>query len=80
MMSPSSKSTRAKSLVNYSHGPLTSQIWSAGSVELDILPTLDVNSSEVNQARSQSCVSSCSNGMRGRPAANQRMTRMRCSI
>uniref|UniRef100_A0A5K3G6L2 Uncharacterized protein n=1 Tax=Mesocestoides corti TaxID=53468 RepID=A0A5K3G6L2_MESCO len=36
MMSPSCKSTRAKSVVNYSHGPLSCQMWGAGSVELDI--------------------------------------------
>uniref|UniRef100_A0A5K3FGL9 Uncharacterized protein n=1 Tax=Mesocestoides corti TaxID=53468 RepID=A0A5K3FGL9_MESCO len=80
MMSLSCKSTRAKSLVNYSHGPLSCQMWGAGSVELDILPTLEISNSARNQARSQSCVSLRSNGMRERKAANQRRTWMRCSI
>uniref|UniRef100_A0A5K3G0F0 Uncharacterized protein n=1 Tax=Mesocestoides corti TaxID=53468 RepID=A0A5K3G0F0_MESCO len=66
MMSLSCKSTRAKSLVNYSHRPLSCQMWVAGSVELDILPTLKINNSARNQARSQSRVSLSSNGMQGR--------------
>uniref|UniRef100_A0A5K3FF61 Uncharacterized protein n=1 Tax=Mesocestoides corti TaxID=53468 RepID=A0A5K3FF61_MESCO len=66
MISLSCKSTRAKSLVDYSHGPLTCQMWGAGSVELDILLTLEIKNNARNQARSQSCVSLRSNGMRGR--------------
>uniref|UniRef100_A0A5K3FWA0 Uncharacterized protein n=1 Tax=Mesocestoides corti TaxID=53468 RepID=A0A5K3FWA0_MESCO len=52
MMSPSCRSKKAKSLVNYSHGPQSCEMWGAGSVELDILPTLDINNSARNQARS----------------------------
>uniref|UniRef100_A0A5K3FF68 Uncharacterized protein n=1 Tax=Mesocestoides corti TaxID=53468 RepID=A0A5K3FF68_MESCO len=53
MMSLSCKSTRAKSLVSYSHGPLSCQMWGAGSVELDILSTLEINNGAVDQASSE---------------------------
>uniref|UniRef100_A0A5K3FMD1 SRCR domain-containing protein n=1 Tax=Mesocestoides corti TaxID=53468 RepID=A0A5K3FMD1_MESCO len=51
-MSPSCKCTKAKSLVNYSRGPLSCQMWGARSVELDIFLTLNCNNSARNQARS----------------------------
>ncbi|VDD84267.1 unnamed protein product [Mesocestoides corti] len=51
MMSPSCKSTRAKSLVNYSHGPLSCQMRGAGSVELDILPLMN---SAINSVKPKS--------------------------
>ncbi|VDD84414.1 unnamed protein product [Mesocestoides corti] len=46
------QATRAKSLVNYSLWSLSCKMWDAGSVELDILPTLYINNSARNQARS----------------------------